>query len=85
MLFVLSFGEKGQTIEVNVTGIRNKDGNIILNIYNNAGSFKREIPEYSQKSSKLNLNDSTLQISIENLPHGTYIHKKGCTFLKIQP
>lgn len=71
-LFILSFTGTEQTIDVNVTGIRNKNGNIILNIYDNAESFKREVPEYSQTISKLRVNDSTLQIKINDLPHGTY-------------
>lgn len=72
IFFILLLEEPGQTIDVNVTGIRNRNGNIILNIYDNAESFIREVPEYSQTTSKLKVKDSTLQITIENLPHGTY-------------
>ena len=71
LLFV-SLGCLGQTLTVNVTGIRNPSGSIVLAFYTSQETFSVEKPMYVKKATKASLKNGVLQITYENRKSGTY-------------
>jgi len=61
-----------QTLKVNVIGIRNPSGSIVLAFYNTNESFEKEKALFIKKISKSGLVNGTLSITYNDLKSGTY-------------
>jgi uncharacterized protein (DUF2141 family) len=75
LLFVLMiqvcFGF-AQTLHVNITGIRNTDGNIRLVFYTTSESFDKETPSIIKTISKTGMVNGNISVSYSDLKPGTY-------------
>lgn len=60
-----------QNVEVNVTGIRNNKGFIIISVFKDQATFEKEKPFLSKKFSKKEMNDAQLMAKF-NLEEGVY-------------
>lgn len=74
ILFLLGipFIGNSQTLKINVTGIRNPSGSIVLAFYNTNESFEKEKALFIKKISKSGLVNGTLSITYNDLKSGTY-------------
>jgi len=70
--FFLSAYYTGQTLHINVTGIRNFSGNIRLAFYSNSQSFDDEKPFFIKTVPKKNILNGALKISYSDLKPGIY-------------
>lgn len=61
-----------QTVDLKLSGIKNKDGVIQLTIYNNPESYKKEIPEIYLEFKKDSVQNGCLTLNINNLTPGTW-------------
>jgi len=61
-----------QTLKVNVTGIRNPSGSIVLAFYNTNESFEKEKALFIKKTSKSGMVNGTISITYSDLKSGTY-------------
>ncbi len=72
-LFFFTIGFSfAQTLNIQVTGIRNSSGNIRLAFYSNSPSFDDEKPLFIRTVSKKELYKNNLQISYSDLKPGIY-------------
>ena len=71
-LFFVPLACFSQTLTINVTGIRNSSGSIVLAFYTTQESFSIEKPLYIKKADKANLKNGVLQITYEDIKNGTY-------------
>jgi uncharacterized protein (DUF2141 family) len=70
-LFISMLGYS-QTLKVNITGIRNSSGSIVLAFYSTAESFDKEQPLFLKKITKNGLANGKLSITYNDLKSGTY-------------
>ncbi|HKC68064.1 MAG TPA: DUF2141 domain-containing protein [Bacteroidia bacterium] len=68
-LCVIGFG---QTLKINITGIRNTEGSICLAFYNTQESFGKEQPLFVKTISKKGLTNGVLSYTYTGLKAGTY-------------
>jgi uncharacterized protein (DUF2141 family) len=71
-LCYIPFAGYSQTLKVNVTGIRNPSGSIVLAFYNTVEGFEKEKPLFIKKTTKNGLANGLLSITYTDLKSGTY-------------
>lgn len=71
-LFFSSLSLFSQTLVVEVSGIRNKDGLIRLAFFVNQVGFKAEKPVLERSFDKATINSGNLTVRVDSIPPGTY-------------
>jgi uncharacterized protein (DUF2141 family) len=72
LLFFSSCFAFGQTLKINISGIRNSSGTIRLAFYTTSESFDKEEPMFIKIEPKTKLANGALSISYPNLKPGVY-------------
>jgi uncharacterized protein (DUF2141 family) len=72
VLSFISIISYGQTLKVNITGIRSSSGSIMLAFYNTAQSFDKEKPLFLKRITKAQLTNGTLSVTYADLKSDTY-------------
>jgi uncharacterized protein (DUF2141 family) len=62
----------GQKLSIVIEGFRNEKGQVLLNIYTQAESFKKEEPKFVLSYPKTLVNNGIITIDSISLPAGTY-------------
>lgn len=70
--FLFSMLGYSQTLTINVTGIKNANGSIVLAFYNTQESFDKEKPLYIKKATKAGLKNGVVSITYEGIKTGVY-------------
>ncbi len=74
IVFCLSFNAFAQdvTFDIEITNLRNKDGNVLISVYKDQQSFDDEKPAFTKKIVKKDLiNNGVIKAKL-SLPEGTY-------------
>lgn len=61
-----------QTLKINITGLRNNSGSVILGFYNNDKAFEDETPLFSKTESKASTVNHVLTLTYNGIKPGTY-------------
>jgi len=71
LLFSGMFSVKAQNIELNISGIRSEKGQVIIGVFRDNETFRKETPYEQFKFEKSNIFDNTLKLSF-SLEPGLY-------------
>lgn len=69
---LLCYGAFAQELSINISKLRNNKGTIILDVYNNKETFKKEQPLRTYIYNKDKVQDGHLQLIITDLEAGKY-------------
>ncbi len=72
IFFLLSLSSFSQTLIVELSGIRNKDGLIRLAFFVSETNFKSEKPAFERLLSKTNVLNGNLVVRLDSIPPGSY-------------
>lgn len=72
ILFFSSLSLFSQALVVEVTGIRNKDGWILLAFFTNEVAFRTEKPALERSLDKASVLNGNLTVRLDSIPPGTY-------------
>lgn len=72
ILLLASVTSYGQTLKINITGVRSSAGSFVLAFYNTQESFDKEKPLFLKKADKTGFKNGVVTLSYENMKSGTY-------------
>lgn len=71
LLFFISISAFSQTLIVEISGIRNREGLIRLAFFESEAGFRAEKPAFERMLSKASVQNGNLVVSLDSIPPGT--------------